>query len=201
MSQSLPVATAVSPRADVLRRRDSIWPIVIAALVIVDVGALGAAFALAYVIRFKIGIPFMETPPHRIVFYSSIVFWEIPVWLALFALYRLYDRHYLFVGFQEYTRIVNACTVGVLSLVGFSFLDRTLVFSRGWLLLTWFLAVLAAGVGRFGSRRALRFLRGRGRLTTPTVIVGANDEGRALAEQFLANPSFGTRVLGFVDGS
>jgi exopolysaccharide biosynthesis polyprenyl glycosylphosphotransferase len=181
------------------RRRFESWHLLIGALVALDAGALGTAVALAYLLRFKTGLPMLETPPHRISFYTSIAFWAIPVWLGLFALYRLYDRHRIFSGFHEYTRVVNACTTGVLVLVVMSFLDLTLVISRGWLLLTWLLAILLVGAVRFGVRRALRLLRQRGYFQVPTIILGANEEGRALAEQFLADRGAGTRVLGFID--
>jgi exopolysaccharide biosynthesis polyprenyl glycosylphosphotransferase len=173
--------------------------ILVVGLVAADALALTAAFAFAYLIRFKAGIPFLETPPHRIAFYTSIAFWVIPVWLIIFALYRLYDRHCIFVGFQEYTRVVNGCTAGMLVLIVASFLDLTLIISRGWLLLTWFLAIALVGGYRFVNRRLLRYLRSRGHLLTPTLIIGTNEEGRALAEQFLADPTSGTHVIGFAD--
>lgn len=170
-------------------------------LLTADALALGVAFGLAYIIRFKAGIPFLETPPHTVAFYSSIAYWAIPVWLGIFVLYRLYDRHNLFAGFQEYIRVVNACTIGMIAVVFLSFIDITLIISRGWLLLTWALSIMLVGGARFGVRRLLRQIRRHGALTTPAVIVGANEEGKALAEQFMDDPGSGLRVVGFVDSS
>ncbi len=197
--RSFPAFSALPSTTSRIRRAGLDSPALIVLLVGMDAVALGASFALAYVVRFKIGLPFLETPPHLLTFYSSVVFWAIPVWLTIFSLYRLYDRHYLFAGFHEYTRVINACTVGMLALIGISFLDKTLIMSRGWLLLTWFLAVCLVGGSRFGFRRLLRLAHRHDWLLTPTVIVGANDEGKALAQQFLENPSSGTRILGFID--
>ena len=175
------------------------WPVLTIGLIGLDGLALVVAFALAYVVRFKTGIPLLETPPHSPVFYSSLTFWAVPVWLGLFALYHLYDREYLFAGFREYVRVVNACTSGVIVVIFISFLDLTLSISRGWLLIVWALSMLCVGGARFVLRRLLRWFRARGALTTPTVIVGANEEGRALLEQFLSDPGSGTRVVGVVD--
>ena len=175
------------------------WRLLRVALVLIDTGALAAAFGLAYVIRFRAGIPFLEPLPERFVFYSSVAFWAVPVWLAIFAFYHLYDRNYLFVGFQEYTRVINACTAGVMAVIVMSFLDVGLVISRGWLLMVWALSMLLVGSSRFSFRRLVRWLRKRGFLITPTVIVGANGEGKALAEQFMSDPGAGTHVVGFVD--
>lgn len=169
------------------------------ALVSLDGLTLVAAFALAYLIRFKTGLPLLETPTHSVAFYSSVVFWAVPAWLLLFAVYRLYDRRRLFAGSQEYLRIANACTVGLVVVVLISFLDTTLIISRGWLILTWLLSLLLVGSTRFMVRRGLRVLHRRNRLLTPMVIVGANEEGQALAEQFLDSPDRSTRVIGFID--
>ncbi|MEA2641259.1 MAG: hypothetical protein QOF51_2653 [Chloroflexota bacterium] len=160
-----------------------------------------ATVSLAYLLRFKTGVPLLETPPYSLAFYSSIVFWAVPVWLGLFALYRLYDRRYLFHGLHEYTRIFNACTTGLVVVVLVSFLDTTLVISRGWLILTWVLSMALVTSGRFAARRLLRQLRYRGWFRDATLIVGGNEEGRALAEQFLADPGGGLHVVGFVDPS
>jgi exopolysaccharide biosynthesis polyprenyl glycosylphosphotransferase len=175
------------------------WRWVTLALVALDTVGLLTAFALAYVARFKTGLPLLDTPPYSGSFYSSIAYWAIPAWVGLLALYGLYERRFLFAGLQEYMRIANACTAGVLVLVLISFLDKSLLISRGWLVLTWLVAIVLVVSLRFAARRGLRFVRVRGMLTTPTLIVGVNEEAVALAEQFLADPGSGVRVLGFVD--
>jgi exopolysaccharide biosynthesis polyprenyl glycosylphosphotransferase len=174
--------------------------LLVVGLVALDALGLFAAFGLAYFVRFKTGLPLLDTPPYSGAFYSLIAYAAVPAWLALLALYRLYDPRYLFAGLQEYMRIGNACTAGVVALVMISFLDKNLVISRGWLVVSWLSAmVLLIGL-RFAVRRVLWVARTRGLLTTATLIVGASDEGIALAEQLQADPGSGIRVLGFVDG-
>src|ERR1035437_2975090 len=125
------------------------WRRVTLAMIGLDALALIAAFLVAYVVRFKAGIPLLETPPHRIAFYTTVALGVIPVWLTLFALYRLYDRKRLFAGSDEYVGIINACTSGVMATIFISFVDPTLQISRGWLLLVWVLSILTVGNGRF----------------------------------------------------
>jgi exopolysaccharide biosynthesis polyprenyl glycosylphosphotransferase len=169
-----------------------------AVMIAADAAALFVAFSLAYALRFKAGIPFLVTPPHSIAFYSSLAFWAAPVWLALFALYRLYSWNCLFEGFAQYVRVVNACTIGMVAVIVISFLEPALLISRGWLVLTWLLSIATVSGLRFGMRRLLRRLRQRGLFLNRTVIVGANDEALALAEQFAGNPGCGLEVVGFV---
>jgi len=168
-------------------------------LIAVDGIAVLSAFALAYVVRFKGGLPFLDTPPYSGSFYSNLAFWSVPIWLLLFALFELYDRRTLFSGFNEYTRVINACTAGLVVEVMFSFLDTNLQISRGWLLLTWLASMLLVICGRFAARRVLLLLRRRGRYHTRVLIIGANEDARALGEQFLADPGAGVDFVGFVD--
>src|SRR5579884_1600148 len=177
------------------------WRLLTVGLLGADVLAVCTAFALAYLIRFKAGVPFLETPPHELVFYQMVTLWAAPVWLTIFAFYGLYDRQRLFVGFQEYTRIIHASTVGLLFVICMSFVERTLIISRGWLVMTWvFSFVLTCGC-RFVLRRVVRQLRRHGHLTSRALVVGTNEEGRALAEQLSGDHGSGTHVLGFVDST
>ncbi len=184
--------------APTLSRRRSPLRWVVPALALGDAAALGTAFGLAYLARFTVGLPLLSTPEHDAAFYSSVAFWAVPLWLGLFAAYRLYDPSLLFEGLEEYVRIANACTAGTVAVVIVSFLDRTVVISRGWLVLTWLGAIVAVSFGRFLQRRAVRWLRRRGVWVTPAIIVGTNEEARELANQLLHDPGCGLRVLGFV---
>src|SRR5262249_36437158 len=53
--------------------------------------------------------------------------------------------------------------------------------------------------GRFGMRRVLWRLRQEGQFWTPALMVGANEEAVALAEQLASDHRAGTRLVGFVD--
>jgi exopolysaccharide biosynthesis polyprenyl glycosylphosphotransferase len=52
---------------------------------------------------------------------------------------------------------------------------------------------------RFSFRRVVHYLRIRNRFQTAVLIVGANEEGIAIAQQFRANPKEGVSVVAFVD--
>jgi exopolysaccharide biosynthesis polyprenyl glycosylphosphotransferase len=175
------------------------WRALTASLILADAVAVGVAFALAYLIRFRAGLPLLETPEHTLAFYSWVTIWAVPVWLVVFGLYGLYDRHQIFEGFGEYTRVVNASTIGLLFVVWMSFIDVTLLISRGWLLMTWLFSFVLVCAARFAIRRLLRQLRQRGLFVTSAVIVGTNEEARALAEQLGADAGSGARLIGLVD--
>jgi exopolysaccharide biosynthesis polyprenyl glycosylphosphotransferase len=177
------------------------WVLLTLALLSLDTVVVATAFALAYAVRFKLGVPWLDTPPYSGPFYSSVAVWSVPIWLGLLAAFGLYDRRFLFSGFQEYMRIANACTAGLVVEVLLSFLEVHQPISRGWLLLTWLVSMVLLAGGRFAARRVLRRVRRAGHFRTPTLIVGTNGEAHALAEQLLADPGAEPRLLGFVDDS
>jgi exopolysaccharide biosynthesis polyprenyl glycosylphosphotransferase len=183
------------------RRATNRWGMLTIWLLALDAVCLSAAFAGAYIIRFKTALPILDTQSYSATFYAWIGLSAVPVWLGLFAVFRLYDRRLLFSGAQEYVKVANACTVGVFAQVVLSFLEVYMPISRGWLMLTWLLSIVLVCSGRFAARRVLHRLRRAGRYRTPTLIVGANEEGLALAEQLMADPGASPDVLGFIDAT
>jgi exopolysaccharide biosynthesis polyprenyl glycosylphosphotransferase len=177
------------------------WGLLTLGLLALDAVVVAAAFGIAYALRFKLGVPGLDTPAYSGTFYSSVAVWSVPIWLALLACFGLYDRRRLFNGFSEYVRIANACTTGLLVEVLLSFLEVHQPVSRGWLLLTWLLSVALLVGGRFAARRVVYRFRRAGHFRSPTLIVGANAEAHALAEQLLARADAEPQLVGFVDAS
>ena len=71
--------------------------------------------------------------------------------------------------------------------------------SRGWLLIYFSLLVLTVISYRFVFRRLIYRLRQRGLFLKRSLMVGANQEGQAMAEQLRSVPTAGVYVVGFVD--
>ncbi|MFC2042670.1 sugar transferase [Chloroflexota bacterium] len=174
-----------------------------------DVLTLIAAFSLAYVLRFIL-LPYQRTfsvEGYGIVErtftlggYAMIVAAIIPLWLLFFAINQLYSSQILFGGFEEYIRVFYSVTTGTLAIVVFGFFTRDdLLVSRGWLLISWVLALLFVDTFRFAFRHFIFGLRNRGHLLSPAIIVGASDEGIALAEQLQKTSTSGLYITGFID--
>jgi exopolysaccharide biosynthesis polyprenyl glycosylphosphotransferase len=170
------------------------------ALVALDLAMILAGFWLAYTLRFELGIIwfYQHTQPPT-PFYSRIALALVPVWLIIFRMFGLYDFKYLFAGMREYARVFNACTLGMMLVILFFFFDVTFTVARGWVLLSWGLVTLMVILGRFLLRRAIQHMRLRGRFLTTVLVVGANEEGQAIAEQLRANRKAGIWIAGFAD--
>ena len=179
--------------------RQTQWRLFLIGLIMVDALMIGVAFRLAYLFRFEMNLTFFRldvTPLPS--FYQRLVVALILLWLVIAAALGLYNRHNLLGGTQEYALLFRGATVLLLLLVVAGFLEA-LIIARGWLLLAWGFTFMWTAAGRFGMRRTVTHLRQHGYFLTPTLIIGANQEGRSLAEQLLRWKTSGLHVLGFID--
>ncbi len=169
------------------------------ALLGVDIMGLAVAVTAAGVLRFPLDgvLPVSSLAPERHLIASILV---VPVVLLLLNVHGLYDYEHVLSGTREYARIAHACTYGVVIVLAASYLagGGPLV-SRSWVLLVWALSIGGVGLGRFGVRRVVRWLRRHGVLRTRVVIVGASTAGVAIANQLTAAENEGIDVVGFLD--
>ncbi len=125
----------------------------------------------------------------------------VPLTLVVFALIAfsqgLYDPQNLLGGTREYAAVLRACTYGLVALILVGFTVRRYV-SREWLVFCWALAASLVGIERFVVRRIAYRLRRRGHFTSRAIVVGADADSVALAQQ-LGQPGSGIHVVGFLD--
>jgi lipopolysaccharide/colanic/teichoic acid biosynthesis glycosyltransferase len=175
------------------------WRLLQALLLILDALVVWGSMTLAYDVRIASGFAeyYASYDPGV---YRDFAIVAVPIWLLFFASVGLYRRDTLLGGVSEYERVVRASVLGILALITLSFFSlRALPLSRGWLLLAWAFACLLLCTERFTVRRLAYALRRRGWLMTRVLIVGANDQGSAIAEQWLHAPTSGMAVVGFAD--
>lgn len=168
-------------------------------LMVSDTLMILLAYGAAYWVRFRLSIPLfkLEVVPTR-AFYLEVVGILVPIWLGLFVIAGLYRMDNLLGGTHEYALLFRTITIGFLIVVVAGFLAE-LIIARGWMLLAWLFSFLFVATGRFGARRLVYWLRTRGLFLSRAIIVGANAEGRSLAEQLLGWRTSGLDLLGFVD--
>jgi len=173
------------------------WAFYIVSLLLSDVIMTSAAFRLAYWMRFNIALPFfrLDVEP-SFEYYTRLVLLTIPGWIIVFSLSGLYQRSNLLGGTREYDLFFQATTFGLLLVIVAGFLEPSILFARGWLLLAWMLTSILGILGRFGLRRVVYRLRQNGYFLTPALIVGANEEARLLASQLTSWTKSGLQLKG-----
>jgi FlaA1/EpsC-like NDP-sugar epimerase len=176
------------------------WGLYILGLIVSDIVMTFLAFWLAYYFRFEFLVQYFD--PRAVVSFETYRFllYSAPIiWLLIFAVNGLYAKDNLLGGTREYSRVFRAATEGFMLIVIAGFLGPTLIFARGWLFMTWGFTFLYVSAARLLLRRVVYALRRHGFFLTPAIIVGANEEGRWLAEQLLRWETSGFHLVGFVD--
>ena len=178
------------------------WMILRALLIASDLILTFAAFQAAYAVRFSLGFSFFKDVVPSPPLYTAFMLLVIPIWVAVFAFMGLYDSRNLLGGTREYALLFNATSLGMIINIslGFLFPDE-LILSRGWVIAAWLTTFFMTGLGRFGLRRLIYFLRRSGYFQSRTLLVGMNQEGRLLYEQITTSQNSGLRMLGYVDVS
>lgn len=171
----------------------------IGALVVSDTLMLMLAFFLAHWVRFYSSLePFFDdgkvAPEH----YQLISLGFVGLWLVLLWLFHTYDWENLLGGTQEYALVLQASTLSTV-LVMVTHFVWPFIIARGWLIMAWLFTFLLICIGRFALRRLVYKLRSLGFFVVPALIVGNNDEGRALAQQLMSWRTSGLNLLGIVD--
>ena len=176
------------------------WRAFTAYLLVMD--SLTVLFGLWLAYNFRISSGLLEYHgPIDLAAYRALSFCSLPIWLTLFALAGLYRSDELLGGTEEYQHLFKACTAGIIAMVLFSFLwrDEFSLVSRGWLVAAWAFCTALMLTQRFLSRRVGYGLRRRGRLTNRVLLVGASDQGLAIAQQWTSSPTAGIQIVGFLD--
>jgi exopolysaccharide biosynthesis polyprenyl glycosylphosphotransferase len=176
------------------------WRLYIAGLILSDAAMTFLAFWLAYYVRFEWFVQYFDSRLSISFAHYRFLLYTTPLlWLVIFMANGLYVKEILLGGTREYSRVLRSASAGFLVIVLAGFLEPTLIIARGWLLLTWGISFLFVAGARFVWRRYVYSLRKHGYFLMPAVIVGANQEGRWLAEQLLHWETSGLHIVGFVD--
>lgn len=170
----------------------------ITSLVILDAVVLALALALAYYLRISSGILSYEGPS-EFDSYSFLVVMTVPIWLLMAVFAHMYDLDQILSGPQEYQQVIKVCTFGIIALIVLSFLEHDSLLSRGLLLFAWVLAIILVGTHRFIFRRVVYVLRRNGALLSDTLVIGANEEAKAIVRHLNASSGTSLRVVGFLD--
>lgn len=199
-SQIIDTTTSLQGRASAASGR-GLWAPIITLIALGDALAVTLGFNLAYALRFLANWSLFQEGSREPAFYLTLIAVLVPCWVGIFGLYGLYKPRNLFNGTAEYAKIFNACTLGMLLVIVLTFILPDVVVARAWLLLSWAFSLGLTFLWRFIARRGVYALRQRGWLTERVVMIGANDEGRAIAAQLRSEPTSGVQIVGFVDDS
>ena len=179
-----PLRVGRSRRGHILRR----------ALVIADVLAFVAAFALAMVIYPPSESGAVEPGLEWILFVAAL-----PLWVSLFGFHGLYDRDEERADHataDEFFGVVQAVTLATWSFTLVALLMGVVAPDLGRIAIFWALAVFLVAGARSVARAICRRQPG---YVQRVLVVGRGDVGQLLARKMRQHPEYGMDLLGFVD--
>src|SRR5438094_303312 len=171
-------------------RRD--WRALTVVLALSDLIAVLLAFGVAAALVWRPGIGINGGNDT-----DWLVLLMIPLLGLIFVAQGLYEPANLLVGAREFAGVFRASTYGLLAITVITFV-LSWPLSRSWSVASWGLMTVFVIAARLGVRRIAAAVRQRGRLTARVVVVGADEDSIALAEQ-VNQPGSGMRVVGILD--
>lgn len=129
--------------------------------------------------------------------YQRVSLLSVPLWLAVFRHYRLYNARHVAGRRDEVGRLVHAVGVSALltALVVY-FLD--LAVERSWYLMLFAVGVVAMLLERELVRFAFALLRRQGRLLRPVAVAGTGLEALSMVQTFEDRPQLGYSVVALI---
>lgn len=171
-------------------------------LAVTDTSALLAATLLAAYVRFDsiYSVAGLQNI-HATVNYYEISLVVTMLWLAALAVDGMYDVERLTWGAGEFSRVVRALGMGVVTFILATYALKTPGLSRAWTLLAFGFAVVFVTSGRLLIRTWLHARRARGEMHRRTLVVGNNAEALSIIRSLLKNPGQGLTPVGCLASS
>ena len=155
---------------------------------VADAGCAAVAGVVGYVGRFGAGVDGGSL--------STMIAVLLPVvWVVAMLVSRSYEERYLWVGPEEFRRVLFAAAL-LLATVGTVSWALKLEVARGFVILALPLATLLTLVQRYAHRKWLHRRRIHGRYTQTTLLVGHRAAVASVDEQIAAEAYHGYRVVG-----
>lgn len=170
-------------------------------LILGDLALTNAAFALSYVLRYKLQL-FRNVDPVNFVPYRSYLGIQLGYTLVLIvtlAIEGAWRHRRGATWLDEVYTIVNGTTTAMVVVLVLIFGIRPLAFSRLLLLYVSVLTVAFLAAGRLVKRTIEVYRRRRGIGVDRTLIVGAGEVARTVMRTLVARPDLGYHLVGFVN--
>lgn len=157
------------------------------------------AFGLAYYIRFYTNILSMGNQVLSIPQTLVPLVIGLPILLAFYNLFELYNPKRHFGIFDSFMRIARGMTFTMLIILAVLFVFRLMDFSRWTLVLFYVFTVVLTTVEHYWLNRVVENWVKEGKFKRTCLVMGNNDMTARLIKSLKANPSWGYQVIGILD--
>jgi len=174
----------------------------IAARVLIDIIAVLGAIWFVYWLRFENAFIVSTFAPESVPAFNDIAFpliaWS-PFLLLSLKFCGLYDTHTRLRTLDRIPRIVGSVNAYIISFLLVSFLLKTPVFNRGFIVFFWLFTTLFLFAGRILLQSLLYIGNISETVMRKTLIVGSGKVGKEVARKLKRHEGFGLIPIGFLD--
>lgn len=163
--------------------------------IVLDVGIIVAAYALAYLLQFHIFNNAVD-PSINYLGISAII---VPFFLVLYAMIGLYTPKRVTGRYSETGNVIKANVVGAVIIIAGLYLAKETNVSRMMLFYFALINTVLLVVERASIRYVLRFIRTKGINKKHVIVVGASRAAEEFIERVLKNPQWGFEIHGVID--
>ncbi len=167
------------------------------ATVLVDAAMIVFSFIVAYYFRFLGVLPTDRGIP-ALSDYWHALFGIIPVYLWFFREAGLYQTSRHMRRIEEIFLVVKVVTYAVILLMALTFFYRQFSYSRLYLVFIWLFSCVFISVGRYALIQWSYWRREQKKDMIEVLIIGLNNNTRALIEWAKQNPHYGQRPVGIL---
>jgi len=172
----------------------------VAATIVIDALMIVLSFVVAYFFRFLGWLPTeLGVPP--LSDYGHALFGIIPIYLWLFREAGLYQPSRHMRRIEEIFLVIKVVTYAVILLMALTFFYRQYSYSRLYLVFIWIFSCILISAGRYGLIQWSYWRREQKKDMIEVLIIGFNNNTRALIEWTMHNPHYGQRPVGILAAS
>ncbi len=167
--------------------------------IIMDAGVTAVSYVLAFALQFYVlHKPMAPLRPYN---YLIVLVGIIPVYLVLYAIFRLYQPKRVFGRRKEAYGVFQANALGLLMFVLVLYLTKYIHFSRYMLFYFAVINTVLLVIERNVIRMFLRTARKNGFNQKHVVLVGYSRAAEEFIDRVRENPHWGYNVRGILDGN
>jgi exopolysaccharide biosynthesis polyprenyl glycosylphosphotransferase len=168
-----------------------------AATLLADAAMIVLSFVVAYYFRFLGVLPTEQGIPPLSEYWHAL-FGIIPIYLWLFREAGLYQTSRHMRRIEEIFLVGKVVTYAVILLMALTFFYRQYSYSRLYLVFMWLFSCVFISAGRYALIQWGYWRRMQKKDMIEVLIIGLNDNTRALVEWAKNNPHYGQRPVGIL---
>ena len=169
----------------------------VTATLLVDSTMIVVSFVVAYFFRFLGGLPTEQGIPPLSDYWHALL-GIIPVYLWLFREAGLYQVSRHIRRIEEIFLVIKVVTYAVILLMALTFFYRQFSYSRLYLVFMWIFSCVFISAGRYGLIQWGYWRREQKKDLIEVLIIGLNQNARAMIEWAKQNPHYGQRPVGIL---